>query len=168
MKKTFKFVVSVTMEWPESEMTEQRAHDYILSAIRDCYLNKLIEDGICDCDAEIEMIEVEDAGTEEPSESDRSLAMLQMEQELIEIVRENGDNDELCIEDLYLSWTEECDGECYTKDITDVSIEHTWDGGERLMVCFNGKDNIPFNECDHDDLGHNLADCIYNEVKANY
>ena len=153
------------MVWPESEMTEQCAHDYIMSAIRDCALNKLIEDGICDCDAELEEIEVEDA---EPQASDRTLAMRQMEQELIKIVKENGEDNELCIEDLYLSWTEECDGECYTKDIADISIKQMWDGSEMLHVCFEGKNCIPFYECDRDDLGHNLADYIYNEVKANY
>lgn len=167
MKKTFKFVVSATMEWPESEMTEQRAHDYILSAIRDCSLNKLIEDGICDCDAEIEEIEVEDAGTEEPSESDRSLAMRQMEQELIEIVRENGDDDVLLLDDIGMKWTEECDGECYTKDIEAIEVRRTWDEDWFLVVNIGGA-LIPFDECDHDDLGHNLADCIYNEIKAYY
>lgn len=164
MKKTFKFVVSATMEWPESEMTEQRAHDYILSAIRDCYLNKLIEDGICDCDAEIESIEVEDAGAEALSSSDRSLAMRQMEQELIDIVREYGYDNELCLDDLYLAWTHEFEGECYTRDITDIFVEN-----ERLVIRFdNGASDQLFNECDRDDLGHNLADYIYNEIKTYY
>lgn len=164
MKKTFKFVVSATMEWPESEMTEQRAHDYILSAIRDCYLNKLIEDGICDCDAEIEMIEVEDA---EDHTTDRSLAMLGMERTLIDIVRENGEDCVLDLEDLDMKWTSECDGELYTEDITSIEIETTWDGEEFLLVHMDGGDE-PFTDCDREDLGHNLADYIYEEVKSNY
>lgn len=166
MKKTFKFVVSPTMEWPESEMTEQRAHDYILSAIRDCALNKLIEDGICDCDAEIESIEVEDADTGN-NITDRSLAMRQMEQELIEIVRENGEDCVLDLEDLDMKWASECDDELYTEDITSIEVETTWDGGEFLLVHMDGGDE-PFSDCDRDDLGHNLADYIYNEIKAYY
>lgn len=164
MKKTFKFVVSATMEWPESEMTEQRAHDYIMSAIRDCGLKTHIEDSICDCDTKVDEMDVEDA---DDNTNDRKLAMRQMEQELIGIVREHGD-DILPLEDLGMSWTEECDGECYTKDITDISIEHTWDGDTVLNVCINGIDRIPYSDCDREDLGHNLADYIYEEIKANY
>lgn len=168
MKKIFKFVVSATMEWPESEMTEQRAHDYILSAIRDCALNELIEDGICDCDAEIERIEVEDADTGN-NITDRSLAMRQMEQELIDIVREHGDDDVLLLDDIGMKWTEEweCDGECYTKDIEAIEVRRTWDEDWFIVVNIDGE-LIPFNECDHDDLGHNLADYIYNEIKTYY
>lgn len=100
--------------------------------------------------------------------SDRTLAMRQMEQELIEIVKENGEDNELCIEELYLSWSEECDGECCTKNITGISIKKMWDGSKMLHVCFDGKNHVPFYECDQDDLGHNLADYIYNEIKTYY
>lgn len=105
---------------------------------------------------------------EESSQNDRGMAMLQMERELINIVHENGEDGTLLIEDLDMSWSEECDGEIHTKEITDISIEQTWDGDERLLVCFDDNEDVPFMGCDEDDLGHNLADYIYEEVKAYY
>lgn len=168
MKKTFKFTVSATMEWDESEMTEQQAHDDIISGIRDYALNKLVEEGLLDSEACIDTLSIEDVGVVNPN-NDRQLAMRQMEQELIGIVRENGDDEGVLLTyDLGVKWTEECDEECHTKEITDIHIEYTWDGCERLMVCFDDEDNLTFNECDHDDLGHNLADYIYEEIKTYY
>ena len=117
----------------------------------------------------VQIYECEVEGYCVENSTDRSLAMRQMEQELIEIVRENGDDEGVLLtDDLGIKWTEECDEECYTKEITDIHIEQTWDGGERLIVCFDDEDSEPFNECDEDDLGHNLADYIYNEIKAWY
>ena len=66
-----------------------------------------------------------------------------------------------------MRWTEECDGECYTKDIEAIEVRRTCDEGWFLVVNIDGE-LIPFNECDHDDLGHNLADCIYEEIKTYY
>ena len=171
MKKTFKFTVNATMEWDENETNEQQAHDDILSGIRDYALNKLVEEGLLDSDACIEELRIEDADDDEPSVSnskDRDMAMRQMERELIDIVHENDEDGTLLIDDLGMSWSEECDGELHTKEITDISIEQTWDGDERLMVCFDDEESVPFMDCDEDDLGHNLADYIYEEVKAYY
>lgn len=98
---------------------------------------------------------------------DRSLAMLEMERELIEIVQENGDDDYLDVDDLDMAWTEECDGELYTTDIFSLEVKQSWDGDNILIVHMHGCDREYF-ECDQEDLGHNLADYIYEEVKAYY
>lgn len=97
----------------------------------------------------------------------RSLAMRQMEQELIEVVKEYGEDGYLDVDDIGMAWTEECDGECYTKEIFALAVGKSWDEDEQLVVHMHGGDEL-FMYCDREDLGHNLADYIYNEMKSYY
>lgn len=61
MKKTFNFTVTATVDC-ETNYDDKVVHDWILSAIRDCALNGLIEDGIEVLDdACLDEITVEDA-----------------------------------------------------------------------------------------------------------
>lgn len=132
--------------------------------------NEAFFDGKDLADREIEGVRIKDVADETSSTScskDRTKAMLQMERELIDVVHEQGDDGVLLLDDLAMAWSEECDGDIYTKDIEALEVRQSWDEGVYLVVNMNGE-LVPFNECDQNDLGHNLADYIYEEVKAYY
>ncbi len=123
----------------------------------DCYGEEHYSVQIHEC-------EIKDSACEEICNY-RVLAMRQMEQELIEIVKEHGDDGYLDVEDVGMMWTEECDGECYKKEIFALEVSKTWDEVELLVVHMYGGDDM-FHECDREDLGYNLADYIYSEIKT--
>lgn len=98
------------------------------------------------------------------------------EQELIEIINENGQDGRLDIEDLNLAWSYWDDNEtnctddnvAYTVNILSLSLETDCNGATMVMVEFDNETKCWGNVDFEDDMGNNLGEYIYDEVTAEY
>lgn len=93
--------------------------------------------------------------------------------ELIEVIKENSDNNKLDISDLNLAWSFWDDNEtehnddnvAYTLNIESISIEIDCNGAEMVMVTFDDDSTQCWGNVDCiDDDGNNMGEYIYSEV----